>query len=176
MTESRRPTETRGKINALSAVLSTAACALLVFLPWSLPVPLTPSYWNAVAVFALTAILCDSWLFTSAFANLSGSIVFVPLFATVLLFGHPVPMVIASLTAWVVETLVMHKPAHRVWFNVAQFSVAIGLASVVYSALGGHVGLNDFSFKLVPFAGLVVTYFLVNQGSVALAVALSSGI
>src|SRR5689334_12047634 len=54
--------------------------------------------------------------------------------------------------------------------------LASGLCSLVYTALGGSVSLEAFDFKTLPFASLVVVYFLVNHGSVAIAVSLSSGV
>jgi putative nucleotidyltransferase with HDIG domain len=85
-------------------------------------------------------------------------------------------MLVAGTTALVADTFVHHKPLVRVWFNTAQFMLASGLASLVYAALGGPVSLETFDFVLVPFVSLVVVYFLVNSGSVALAVSLSSGV
>src|SRR2546427_926987 len=46
----------------------------------------------------------------------------------------------------------------------------------MYARLGGPIILEGFDFSLLPFACLVVTFFVVNQGSVALAVSLSSGV
>src|SRR3989441_12462717 len=54
--------------------------------------------------------------------------------------------------------------------------LASGLCAWVYTALGGSVSLERFSFLPFPFACLVIVYFVVNQGSVALAVSLSSGV
>jgi putative nucleotidyltransferase with HDIG domain len=85
-------------------------------------------------------------------------------------------MFISGGSALIAEALVRRKPAIRVWFNTAQLMVAIGLGGLVYRALGGTSSLSEFSFSLVPFVGLVATFLIVNQGSVALAVACSSGV
>src|SRR5437870_7396814 len=85
-------------------------------------------------------------------------------------------MVIGGITALVVDTVVRKKPIIRIVFNTAQYMLAVGLAGWVYRELGGSVGLDSFSFLLIPFVALVVTFFLVNHGSVALAVAFSSGV
>jgi len=85
-------------------------------------------------------------------------------------------MVIAGATALVVDGFVRHKPAVRVVFNTAQFMLATGLASLVYTRLGGFVSLDAFDFSFIPFACLVGTFFVVNKGSVALAVSVSSGV
>src|SRR5438876_1897291 len=52
--------------------------------------------------------------------------------------------------------------------------LASGLGGLVYTSLGGVVSIDEFSFSLVPFLALVVTFFIVNHGSVSLAVSFSS--
>jgi len=162
------------RIYFLAGCLSAAALLILASAPWTEPLP--AHLWNDVAVFALTAILSDAWHLRGAFANVSGSVIFVPLFASVLLFPHPIPMLIAAAAMVVVETIVRRKPLIRVWFNTAQFMVAIGLGSLAYVYLGGQVSTREFSFKIVPFAALVGTFFVINQGSVAAVVAITSGV
>jgi len=83
-------------------------------------------------------------------------------------------MAISGVTAFVVDTFVRKKPAIRIWFNTAQYMLAVGLAAEVYSALGGTIVQAHFTFNAPAFVGLVLTYFIVNSGSVALAVAISS--
>src|SRR2546430_5624875 len=85
-------------------------------------------------------------------------------------------MVCAGVPSMVVNTFVRHKPLIRVTFNTAQYMLATGLAGLAYSTLGGSVSLDSFDFTLIPFAGLVVTFFVVNKGSVSLAVSLSNGL
>ena len=166
----------RIKLYTLIVALTGAAVGLLFAQPWVFPATSTPVSWNAIAAFAVTAILCDAWFLRIGFANVYSSIVFVPLFASVVLLTHPFPVLISGGSALIAEAFVRRKPAIRVWFNTAQLMVAIGLGSLVYQSIGGTSSLNEFSFSVVPFAGLVLTFFIVNQGSVALAVALSSGV
>src|SRR5438270_12983680 len=52
--------------------------------------------------------------------------------------------------------------------------LAVWLGTFVYQSLGGTVSVDQFSFSLIPFAPLVLTFFLVNHGSVSLAVSFSS--
>jgi putative nucleotidyltransferase with HDIG domain len=64
--------------------------------------------------------------------------------------------------------------------------LATGLGALVYTSLGGVVSLEAFlggvvsleafSLALIPFAALVFTFFVVNHGSVALAVSISSDV
>jgi len=81
-------------------------------------------------------------------------VVFVPLFASVALFDHPVPIIMSGLSAAIVEVFVRRKPPIRVWFNTVQFMVAIGLGGLIYHALGGVSSTELFSFSLLPSLAL----------------------
>jgi putative nucleotidyltransferase with HDIG domain len=54
--------------------------------------------------------------------------------------------------------------------------LAVALGDLAYGALGGHVGFDRFEFNFLAFAVLVVVFWAVNQGSVSLAVSLTSDI
>lgn len=164
------------KVYILVGVVAALATLLVFGLEWQSP-PLSPSrFWNALAAFALLGVVSDSLFFEIPIAKANASLAFIPLQASVALFGHPWPMFIAGFTALVVDAVIRKKPTIRVAFNTAQYMLAVGVSGWVYTALGGTVGLDNFSFLFIPFIGLVVTFFLVNHGSVALAVAFSSGV
>jgi putative nucleotidyltransferase with HDIG domain len=166
----------RYRIHALVALVSVAAVWLLTAKGWSLPADFSSTDWNGLVAFAALAILCDTSFLRLSFANVGSSVAFVPFIASVMLFDHPWPMLISGVTAITVDTFVRKKPPIRVWFNTAQYMLAVGLAAEVFRALGGVTLTDQFSFNGLAFAGLVGTYFLVNSGSVALAVAISSGV
>jgi putative nucleotidyltransferase with HDIG domain len=84
-------------------------------------------------------------------------------------------MAISGLTAVIVEAFVRRKPVSRIWFNTAQYMLAAGLAATVYRGLGGKTGIEEFSLGFVPFFAAVVVFFLINLGSVSLAVAAAGG-
>ncbi|PYO79321.1 MAG: HD-GYP domain-containing protein [Gemmatimonadetes bacterium] len=162
---------------ATLAVLASAVLASLASRDWGIPATFPYKFWNALAAFIILGIVSESFSFTIPVANVRTSVSFVSFIASVALFRHPWPMLIGGITAFVADTLVRHKPLVRVWFNTAQFMLASGLCSLVYTALGGTVSLETFDFhNPLPFASLVVVYFLVNHGSVAIAVSLSSGV
>jgi len=157
------------------------AAASLWLLISNLPEPYAPppwpsKFWNALATFTIIGIVSDSLSFKIPIARVTTSVGFIPFIASVALFPQPWPMVIAGATALVVDGFVRHKAAVRVVFNTAQFMLATGLASLVYARLGGFASLDAFDFSFIPFACLVGTFFVVNKGSVALAVSVSSGV
>src|SRR5256712_10650294 len=154
--------------------VTLASASLLVLPTWQPPGPFPSRFWNALAAFALLGIVSDSFFFRIPFAKVNTSVGFIPFLASVAILGHPWPMVISGLTALIVDTFVRRKPTIKVWFNTAQYMLASGLGGLVYTSLGGSVSLDEFSFSLIPFVMLVVTFFVVNHGSVSLAVSFSS--
>jgi len=163
-------------IYALIAVVSLAAAVLLFTGEWQWLGAFPSRYWNALAAFAILGIISDSFFLWIPFARVNTSVGFIPLLAAVLVFRHPWPMAVSGLTAFVVDTFVRKKPAIRVWFNTAQYMLAAGLGGLVYTSLGGVASLDEFSFALIPFVGLVVCFYVVNHGSVALAVSFTGGV
>lgn len=161
---------------AVISMVTVATAAILFALEWTGANENRTAFWNGVIAFTLLGILCDTSFLRISFANVNSSVAFVPFLASVTLFDHPWPMVISGITAVVVDTLVRRKPLIKVWFNTAQYMLAVGLGQTVYRALGGGVSVDTFSVPLVAFIGLVLTYFLVNSGTVSLAVAFSTGV
>ena len=179
MGESRPPQLGRWSFRFLLVGVSAATLGLLILGPWYVPSGAETVYWNALVAFLLLGIACDSSflpLSRIAFARVGTSVAFIPFIASVLLFAHPWPMVLAGATGVVADAIVRRKPFLRVWFNTAQYMLAVGLSAVVYQALGGYVGFDEFRFSFVPFAALVLVFFAVNQGSVALAVSVTSDV
>jgi hypothetical protein len=166
----------RFRIHALVVFVAIAATFMVAARPWVFPAGSDLFNWNGVVAFAALAILCDTTFLRISFANINSSVAFVPFLSSVMLFPHPWPMLISGVTAFTVDTFVRKKPPIRIWFNTAQYTLAVGLAAEAYTALGGVLLGPQFSLKVLPFVGLVGTYFLVNSGSVALAVALTSGV
>src|SRR5256885_15275694 len=166
----------RARIYGFIVAVSLAAFCLLALREWDMPAAFPSRFWNAIAAFLILGIVSESFSFTIPVANVRTSVSFVPFIASVALFQHPWPMVIGGVTAFVADKFVRHKPLVKVWFNTAQFMLASGLGALVYTALGGSVSLERFGFLPLPFVSLVIVYFLVNHGSVALAVSLSSGV
>lgn len=162
------------RIYLLVGAVTAATAALLILLPWSAPGPFPSRFWNAFAAFAILSIVSDSFFFRIPFAKVNTSVGFIPFLAAVAILPHPWPMIVAGLTALVVDAIVRRKPTIRVWFNTAQYMLAVGVGTLVYENLGGWVSLDEFSFSLIPFVALVVSFFVINHGSVALAVSFSS--
>ena len=162
------------RLYVLTAFLSVLTGGVLFLPDWSFTASAQTQYWNGLVAFSILAVICDSSFLPISritSANVRSSVAFIPLLASVVLFQHPWPMVMSGLAALVADALVRRKPMIRVWFNVAQYMLAVGVGGLVYKAAGGVSGIHDFQFVLLPFVALVVTFFVVNQGSVAFGVA-----
>jgi putative nucleotidyltransferase with HDIG domain len=173
---SERVSESRDSLRLylLTAFIS-ALTGVVLFLPdWAFSPSIQTQYWNGLVAFALLAVICDSSFLPISritSANVRSSVAFIPLLASVVLFAHPWPMLMSGLAALIVDAIVRRKPMIRVWFNVAQYMLAVGVGGLVYKAAGGVSGFQHFQFDLLPFVALVITFFVVNQGSVAFGVA-----
>ena len=164
----------RLRIYLLVGVVTILSVGLLATADWHSPAPFPSRFWNALAAFTLLSIISDSFFFRIPFARVNTSVVFIPFLASVAMLDRPWAMLVSGLTALTVDAFVRRKPAIRVWYNTAQYMLAVGVGSLVYTNLGGKVSLDEFSFSLIPFVALVLTFFVLNHGSVALAVSFSS--
>ena len=175
----KQPQLDRWPFRLLLAALGLAAISLLFASEWFIPPASDTVFWNAIAAFALMGIASDSAFLPVpriSKARVGSSVVFIPFLASVLLFPSPWPMVIAGSTGFVAHYLVRRRDLVRALFNTAQYSLFVGLGGLVYVALGGHVGLDSLRVNFPAFAAMVLVFFIVNQGTVALAVAWTTDI
>jgi putative nucleotidyltransferase with HDIG domain len=136
------------------------------------------AHWNALGAFVALGFVSEaSYLrLRVGRAETQSSVAFIPFLASAFLFDTGWASCIAGIAVFGVETIVKRKPPLKVVFNVAQMAVSVGLASVLYQALGGTYSLARFQWNLLPTAVAVVTYFLVNSTAVSVAVALGDAV
>lgn len=96
-------------------------------------------------------------------------------FAALLLLPRGQVMLIAAISSVVAESLVMRKPPLRALFNAGQSALAVGAAAAVLTLLAPGVEVRELVYgaRLLPLMAAATVYFVVNTGSVALAIALS---
>src|SRR5580692_6075712 len=104
------------------------------------------------------------------------SVAFVIDFASLLLFGPPLAILISASGVMMQSTVkVAHRnPLHRTLFNVAALVLTVRGAGFVFAALGGTTGRLVWPAGSTALVAAVVTYFLVNTWSIAIAIALST--
>jgi putative nucleotidyltransferase with HDIG domain len=174
-----QPKFDRWSFRLLLAAVSLAAVSLLAAAEWYVPPIANTGYWNALVAFTLLGIASDSAFLPVpriSHARVGSSVVFIPFLASVLLFAPPWPMVIAGTTGFVAHFIIRRKQLVRALFNTAQYMLFVGLGGLAHAALGGQVGFNAVHVNFAAFAAMVLVFFVVNQGTVALAVSSSTEI
>src|SRR5436309_4655043 len=174
-----QPRFDRWRFRLLLSAIGVAAITLLFATEWYVPPIANTSFWNALVAFALLGIASDSAFLPVpriSQARVGSSVVFIPFLASVLLFAPPWPMVIAGTTGLFAHYIIRRKTLVRALFNTAQYMLFVGLGGTAYAALGGHVGFDAVHVNFTAFAAMVLVFFIVNQGTVALAVSWTTDI
>jgi len=117
-------------------------------------------------------------------AGSTSSIIFLPLLASLLLFGSDPTVLFMAFTGLVGEFLIRKKETIRAVFNSAQYIVATAVGGWVFARLGGiPLALNRtneisevIGTQVLAFAGFGVAFVILNNAAVTLAVALSEGL
>jgi putative nucleotidyltransferase with HDIG domain len=168
------------RVRAYVASMCLAAIACLVYTDWgslgSLPTESLLGLAGLVAVALLSETLAIG-IGTSDGGN--SSITFLPLLASVQLFGPPAGVVLAICSLSFVEFVVRRKPLDRAVFNVAQTVVATTVAGAAFVLLGGQpiegISNPNLAAQLWPFVSFGLLFMGMNHAAVALAIALSHG-
>jgi len=152
---------------------------VLFVAPWSVPAASDVRFWNALIAFTILGIASDSSFVPVpriGSGRIGSSVVFVPFLTSVMLFEPPWPIVVALATGAISQIVVRRKTLVRAAFNTAQYMLGVGFGGLVYRALGGHVGLDHVQMNVAAFSALVLAFFAVNQGTVSIAVALTTDV
>jgi putative nucleotidyltransferase with HDIG domain len=168
------------RVQAYVITMCLAAAFCLVYTDWAslagLPRDSLIGLGGLVAVAVFSEILAIG-IGTSTGGN--SSITFLPLLASVQLFGPPAGVVLAVSTFSFVEFVIRRKPIDRAAFNIAQTVVATTLAGAAFSLLGGApiegVADPDITGQLWPFVSFGLLFMAMNHAAVALAIALTQG-
>jgi putative nucleotidyltransferase with HDIG domain len=159
-----------------------AACLLIPLLNWQALSELPAVHvWGLVSLIAV-AVLSEFLSFTATVGShkASSSILFIPLFACVLLFPPPAAVFMMAVTSAFTQLFIHKRPLLRGSFNAAQTSLSIYVANAVYESTGG-VHSVPLSFDLLSLqsalslAALATTFFFTNQLLASTAIALING-
>ncbi len=142
-----------------------------------------PGWWP-VATFVFVATLLDS-LSVQLRLGAMGSTSFIMHMSGALLFGGWWGALIAGASTFLGEIL-LDKPVVKIVFNISQRTLAVCLASIMYTVLGGHLppsylgpvavlSSDAVQRDLGVFFVFASVYFLVNAVSVNAVIVLSSG-
>ena len=157
----------------VSSVIVAGGTMLAVFFPRQIP---DPFLFTGLALFAW---LTSAWKVTLPLPIVNGSTLSVSYAANLmalLLLGPSPSLVIAVAAFWIQCTYKPKQPypLHRTLFSTATGVLTMLATSVVFTTLGGpDTSLDSFALAR-PLVGAIATYFTINTGLVACAIALSS--
>src|SRR5688572_21561258 len=156
------------------AVMVTGTAALLALLPRTYPQP--GLFLVALAAACLTA----AWKVNLLLPLGSGSTLSVSYAAklmALLLLGPGQAVLIAAAGALTQCTYNVKQryPLYRTIFSGTMEALTMGATGLVFVWLGGSSGPFDVRMLARPLVGAIATYFLLNTGLVACAIALSTG-
>ena len=158
----------------VTAVMGTGAAVLVALFPRDLQQP-----WLFVGL-VLAACLTASWKVNLLIPLGSGSTLSVSCsakLATLLLLGPAHSVLVAAAAAITQCTYKVRQryPLYRTAFSVAAEALTMGATGLAFLWLGGVVGQLEVHAVARPLVGAILTYFVVNTGLVAAAIALSTG-
>lgn len=167
------------KARAYCSFIILVAIAILPFQTWTALAELPRPHIEGLIALIAIGVLSE---FLSVIASVgrhqaSTSIAFIPFFAAAMLFPSPAALVAVVATSILTQGFVHKRPAFRAAFNASQATLSIFVATWVYTGLGGHSStpLDIASFRTLPglisLGGLAVSFFLVNQTLVSIAIA-----
>jgi signal transduction histidine kinase/ActR/RegA family two-component response regulator len=158
----------------VAAVIVLGAIGFVAFFPRTYPQPML------LACLLIAACVTSLWKVTLPIPLSSGSTLSVSYAAdltTLLLLGPRHALIVAIVGVWTQCTLNIKTPypPYRTAFSMAAEAMTMVATGLVYVSLGGPSGPLDVSALAKPLVGAIATYFLVNTGLVAGAIALSTG-
>jgi signal transduction histidine kinase/CheY-like chemotaxis protein len=157
----------------VTTVILLGAVGLVIFIPRAYPSPLL------FAVLVLCTCLTSSWKVNLPIPIVNGSTLSVSYAANLmalLLLGPQHAVIVALVGVWTQCAYRPRKryPIYRTLFSGATAVVTMGTSGAVYVWLGGPVGQFESIELAKPLVGAISTYFIVNTGLVAGAIALST--
>ncbi|HYT75985.1 MAG TPA: ATP-binding protein [Vicinamibacterales bacterium] len=158
----------------VAVVIVAGVCSLVGFVPRTYP----PAGLFLFALFA--ACLTSAWKINLPISLASGSTLSVSYAAdlmALLLLGPRAAVIIAAVGVWTQCTVNVRQryPLYRTVFSIAAEVITMAATGLVYQALGGTTGPFDVTVLMKPLVGAIATYFCINTGLVAGAIAFSTG-
>lgn len=163
------------------ATALTAAALMAVHVP-----PVLVLRWQHYVAWIVICLISETMWSASLSGEATWSLAATAGLSSVVLFGGEAGMWVGGLSTLIADLFVQRKAWVRAVFNSTQIVITSWLGAMVFTLLGGRAALplvvgaavldRGSSIRLVvPFAGLILTYFALNRAMVSLAVAWSSG-
>ena len=136
--------------------------------------------WQQLLLFAVLVCLCEIKPINVARSTGVDSIVASTTFAfAIMLAFGPVPAMVAQAVASLFGDLLLKKPLHKIAFNISQYWISWGAASIVFDTVAeftGHSGPDLLSWQwTVSVLAAGIAYFVVTNALVGTVVAITNG-
>jgi signal transduction histidine kinase/ActR/RegA family two-component response regulator len=157
----------------VAAVIIVGTAVFAAWLPDTYPDP------GLFALLMGLACVTSAWKVTLPISLASGATLSVSYAAdlmALLLLGPKAAVIVAVAGAWMQCTFRVKQsyPLYRTAFSMSAETITMVATGAVYVWLGGSPGRFDLTAIAKPLVGAIATYFCVNTGLVAAAIALSS--
>ena len=132
--------------------------------------------WDSLLAWLALAVALELAKHQLAVGHARGSIAFIVYMGAIVAFGPTVAisMVIFTMAA---ENVLLKKSPIKTIFNVAQHALALSVGAKLYLSLGGPVGQmaaeQSIESTVMPYIGVVVSFFVINSTLVSGAIAIS---
>lgn len=166
------------KILVYVALIVLLATAVAGRLDWGSLASFSAGEWVGFGVFVLLGILADylSLPLVVGRSQSTQSIIFILLFACVLVLGPAAAALAATVNSTLAQLFVHRRGGVRTTFNIAQNTLSASLGGLAYAGLGGISSPTQLSFQVVPFLAFGLTVTTVNTFAVSGAIALDQGL
>jgi signal transduction histidine kinase/CheY-like chemotaxis protein len=157
----------------VATVMAAGVIAVVAAAPTNLPQP------GLFVTLLAAACLTSTWKVNLPLALACGSTLSVSYAANLmalLLLGPRLAVLVAIAGAWTQCSVHVKQryPPYRTLFSVAGEAITMAATGVVYVWLGGQPPSAQWTLPAGPLVGAIATYFVVNTGLVAAAIALST--
>lgn len=159
-----------------AASLIAACLSIVIFLVF--PPDISKGWLIAFATFLSLALFSGRFALRRTEGGTTTSLDFVPQLGALIVVGPAGAVALTVVSELTSQFGFQDKPAVRALYNTAQLVIAVVLASVAYTLLGGQSHQTQFPLQalLLPFIGAVLAYFLVNSTAVSYIIAVSEGL
>ncbi len=155
---------------AVTVVLATTAALAVAAVA---PAPDSSQIQSAV-FFALIGLLALALAYQMP-VGVSGNISFIP-FLSALALGPGLALVLSVAVAIAISESMHRRERLKAVFNIAQYTLAISVASLTYISLGGNrIDPRGGAWNLFPFTASYATWLLINTAAVSGVIATASG-
>jgi len=153
-------------------ILLIAFFALILFINLIPTIPDLSEIWLALLFFIIISVLAE-FIPVSLPAGGEITIAFPIDFVVILVYGPALAMIVAVFSIiW--EVFQKKESWYKTLFNASQYSLATGLAGLVYIYTGGVIGGQNLFNYIVPAVFCALAYCIVNSYLVTIVISLDS--